>query len=73
MSDRDVQREIEENQRRARDEQDVGLDEDVLRENDDSGGFLDDVLDSIPGIGDDDSEKRDVEYNDNTRDRVQPE
>jgi hypothetical protein len=73
MSDRDVEREIEENQRRSRDEQDVGLDEDVLRENDDDGGFLDNALDSIPGIGDDDSEKRDVEYNDNNKGRVQPE
>jgi hypothetical protein len=73
MSDRDVQREIEENQRRARDEQDVGLEEDVLRDNDDGGGFFDNVLDSIPGLGDDDSEKRDVEYNDNNRDRSLPE
>jgi hypothetical protein len=74
MTDRDVQREIEENQRRARDEQDVGLEEDVLRQDDDDGTFLDDALDAIPGIGDDDaSRKREVEHDDNNKGRFMPE
>jgi hypothetical protein len=69
----DVQREIEANERRARDQQDVGVEEDVLRQNDDDGTFLDDALDGIPGIGDNDSEKHDVEYGDNEgANRFQP-
>lgn len=73
MSDRDIQREIEENERRARDEQYVGVDEDALQGRDD-GTFLDDALDDIPGIGDDESDKRDVEYgSDDDRGRFVPE
>lgn len=73
MTDRDVQREIEENQRRVRDKEDVGLDENVLRQrDDDTGTFLEDALDSIPGIGDDDSEEHDVEYDDNTKHTTTP-
>ena len=72
MSDRDIQREIEANERRARDPEDVGIEEDVLRRNDD-GTFLDDALDSIPGIGDDESDERNVEYgNDDDRGRFVP-
>ncbi len=56
MSDRDVQREIEENERRVRDEQDVGLDEDVV-EGQENAGFLDD-LGGVLG-NDDDSRERD--------------
>jgi hypothetical protein len=63
MSDRDVQREIEANERRARDEEDVGVDEDVLREdeNRDQGIFtrLFDV--------DDDDRAKDAEFDDNTK------
>lgn len=66
MSDRDVQREIEENERRVRDEQDVGLDEDTVRERDAGGTFLDDLAGGLLG-GDDDSEKREVEYDDRRR------
>lgn len=73
MTDRDVQREIEENQRRARDEQDVGLEEDSLREDEGSGSIVEDLVDSIPGIGDDDSHQREVEYNDENKGRFQPE
>lgn len=73
MTDNDVQREIEANERRARDEQDVGIEEDALRGNDD-GTFLDDALDSIPGIGDDESDKHEAEYgDDDDRGRFVPE
>lgn len=73
MSDREIQREIEENERRARDEQYVGIDEDALQGRDD-GTFLDDALDGIPGIGDDESDKRDAEYgSDDDRGRFVPE
>lgn len=73
MSDRDIQREIEANERRARDEQDVGLEEDALRRNDD-GTFLDDALDDVPLIGDNESEKHEAEYgDDDDRGRFVPE
>ena len=58
MTDRDVEREIEENQRRSRDEQDVGLEEDVIRQRDSDVPFVDEVIESIPGIGDDESKDR---------------
>ena len=67
MTDHDVEREIEENQRRSRDEQDVGLEEDVLRQNDSDGLSLDDVIKSIPGIGRDESEEHRTEYDDDTK------
>lgn len=73
MTDGDVQREIEENQRRARDKQNVGLEEDVLRQNEEPGNIVDDLVDSIPGIGKDDSEQHDVEYDDDNSGRLQPE
>lgn len=58
MSDRDVQREIEENERRVRDEQDVGLEEGVVEGQENDGGFLDDLGGGILG-NDDDSGERD--------------
>ena len=58
MSDRDVQREIEENERRVRDEQDVGLDEDVVERQDD-GGFLDDLGGGLLGNDDDSGDRND--------------
>lgn len=64
MSDQDVQREIEENERRARDEQDVGVDEDILRQDDGDGSIIDDLGDAILGR-DDSSRQQDVEYGDN--------
>ncbi len=69
----DVQREIEANERRARDEQDVGVEEDILGQNDDDGTFLGNPLDAITGVSDDDSDKHDVEYGDNEgANRFQP-
>jgi hypothetical protein len=63
--DDDVQREIEANQRRARDEQDVGLEEDVLNDQDGGDGtILDDLGEAIFGNDEDDSRKREVEYDD---------
>lgn len=65
MSDRDVQREIEANERRARDEEDVGLEEDSLRDGDSDGTFLDNLADGLRG--EDDSEQREVEHRDPTK------
>lgn len=59
MSERDdVQREIEENERRARDEQDVGLEEDVIERPGGDGTVLDDLDDGLFG-DDDDARNRD--------------
>ncbi|HVL23685.1 MAG TPA: hypothetical protein VM450_06350 [Thermomicrobiales bacterium] len=63
MSDRDVQREIEANERRARDEEDVGVDEDVLREDDNSDrGIFTRLLDV-----DADDPNQEAEFDDNTK------
>lgn len=61
MTDNDIQREMEENQRRARDEEDVGLEEDVLLDREDGRTILDDIGDAI--LGKEDSREREVEYN----------
>ncbi len=66
MSDRDVQREIEENERRVRDEQDVGLDEDVVEGQENNEGFLDDLGGGILGNDDDSRERDDQRRKDNT-------
>lgn len=70
MTDKDVQREIEENQRRARDEQDVGLEEDILEQDRQEGNttILDDLGDAIFGDKDD-SRQQEVEYEDNNTSR----
>jgi hypothetical protein len=63
MTDHDVQREIEANERRARDEEDVGLDEDALtREADPTAepGLLRGLL----NLGDEDDATRDEEFRD---------
>jgi len=61
MTDNDIQREIEENQRRARDEEDVGLEEDVLLDREDGRTILDDIGEAL--LGKKDSREREVEYN----------
>lgn len=67
MTDKDIQREIEENQRRARDEDEVGLEEDVLEQDrQDNTTIIDDLGDAIFGDKDD-SRQQDVEYDDNTK------
>ncbi len=64
MTDKDIQREIEENQRRARDEDEVGLEEDVLEQDrQDNTTIIDDLGDAIFGDKDD-SQQQDVEYDD---------
>jgi len=63
MSDRDVQREIEANERRARDEEDVGVEEDVLVQEENSGGLLSDLFD----VEDEGDRTREEEFSDNTR------
>lgn len=68
MTDKDVEREIEENQRRARPESEVGLDEDVLlqRKNEaENHSIIDDLGDAIRGK--DETEEQEVEYHDNDK------
>lgn len=68
MTDKDVEREIEENQRRARPESEVGLDENVLREREneeESRSIIDDLSDAIRGK--DETEEQEVEYRDNDK------
>lgn len=68
MTDKDVQREIEKNQARVRDTEDIGLDEDVIREreNENDGTILDDLGSAILGK-DRKSREREVEYDDNDK------
>ena len=65
MTDGDVQREIEANERRARPESEVGIDEEVLIQQDDADdtSLLDDLLD----LGDEHDRTRDEEFSDNTK------
>ena len=63
MTDPDVQREIEANERRARDEQDVGLDEDVLA-SDAEPTTEPGLLRGLLNLGDDDDATRDEEFRD---------
>jgi hypothetical protein len=63
MTDRDVQREIEANERRARDEEDVGVDEDVLADEAQpttEPGLLRGLL----NLGDENDATRDEEFRD---------
>ncbi len=57
MSDRDVQREIEENERRVRPEHDVGIDQDVLQDSDDMAGGIDLLVDPFTDDDEDDDER----------------
>jgi hypothetical protein len=67
MSERDdVEREIEENQRRVRDEQDVGLDENVVEGPGNNEGILDDLGDGLLGDGDDSRDGDDRRRRDDT-------
>jgi hypothetical protein len=64
MSDRDVQREIEANERRAREQEDVGIEEDVLLEEEQrDSGLLSDLFD----VDDEDDRTKEEEFSDNTR------
>lgn len=67
MTDKDVQREIEANERRARDEQDVGLDEDYVENRDQEGNFITDAADTIFNPDDDSPDEREHEFDDNTK------
>jgi len=63
MTDRDVQREIEANERRARDEEDVGIDEDVLA--DEAGPTTEPgLLRGLLNLGDEDDRTREEEFRD---------
>lgn len=66
MSDRDVEREIEENQRRVRDEQDVGLDENVVEGQGNDEGLLDDLGGTLFGDDDDSRDRNDERRKDDT-------
>lgn len=66
MTDDSVQREIEANQARKRDTEDVGLEEDVIVDRNLEGTIFDDLKERI--FGDDDAPAEDShEYRDNTK------
>ncbi len=64
----DVQREIEANEARARDTEDVGLDEDFVNARDsDDDTFLENAIDSIFDRDNDAPDEQSHEYDDNTK------
>lgn len=65
--DDDVQREIEANERRARDTEDVGLDEDYITQRDEGDTFVEDAADTIFNPDDDGPDERAHEFDDNTK------
>lgn len=66
VADDSVQREIEANQSRKRDTEDVGLEEDVIVDRNQEGTIFDDLKERI--FGDDDAPAEDShEYRDNTK------
>jgi len=66
MTDDSIEKEIEANQRRARDEEDVGLDENVLNREEGGGNFITDLADSIFNPDDNAPDEEAHEYDDNT-------
>lgn len=67
MQDDDVQKEIEANQRRARDEQDVGLDEDYINDREQDDNFVTDAADTLFNPDDDGPDEQAHEFDDNTK------
>jgi hypothetical protein len=69
MSDDPIQKEIEENQARKRDTEDVGLDEDHIQDRDGDGNFVTDIVDDIfnPEDAADGTDEMSHEYDDNTK------
>ena len=65
MSD-DVQREIEANERRARDKEDVGVDENVLNDGDEDGNVVTNLIDSVFHPEENAPDEDAHEYDDNT-------
>lgn len=70
MTDDEVQKEIEENQARKRDTEDVGLEEDYIEDRDEGGNVFTDLVDTVfhPDKADDKAPgDMDHEYDDNTK------
>lgn len=67
MTDDDVQREIEANERRVRDREDVDLDEDYINERDENENFVTEATDAIFNPDDEGPDERAHEYDDNTK------
>ena len=67
MHDDDVQKEIEANERRARDQRDVGLDEDYINQRDQDENFVTDAADTLFNPDDDGPDEREHEFDDNTK------
>ena len=69
MSDDPIQKEIEANQARKRDTEDVGLDEDTLQERDGDGNFVTDIVDDLfnPEDSAESTDELSHEYDDNTK------
>ena len=72
MTDDSIQKEIEANQARKRDTEDVGLDEDALRDQQPEGGnLLTDLVDTLfhPEENAEGVDPQDHEFDDNTKAR----
>lgn len=67
MTDDDVQKEIEANERRARDSEDVGLDEDYINERDERDNFVTDATDALFNPDEEGPDEMAHEYDDNTK------
>lgn len=67
MSDDPIQREIEANEARARDTEDVGIDENVLANRDQEGTVFEELTETALGDDDDEPGEADHEYDDNTK------
>ena len=65
--DDDVQKEIEANERRARDTEDVGLDEDYITQRDEGDTFVEDAVDTLFNPDADGPDERAHEFEDNTK------
>lgn len=69
MSDDPIQREIEQNQARKRDTEDVGLEENVLQDRDQDGNLVTDLVDTVfhPEDAAEGRDEMEHEYDDNTK------
>ena len=69
MTDDDIQKEIEANERRAREKQDVGLDEDYINDRDQEDNFVTDAADALFNPDDEKPDEKAHEFDDNTKSR----
>lgn len=67
MSDDSVQKEIEANEARVRDTEDVGVDENVVQQRDQEGTIFEDLTEDVLGDDDNVADEKAHEYDDNTK------